>query len=93
MVDEVPIIRKKKEDPEERVKIILERNDRIPRNGLNVGHNGTNYLIQPGVPVSVPRKVVNVLKDARGSFPVYDPVSNTLIGFEDRSIYPFTYAE
>lgn len=84
-------IRKKKEDMDERVTIILERGPHIPKVGLNVGHNGTNYLIKPGVPVSIPRKVLNVIKDARGAVPVVNPDDQTIMSYEERAIYPFSY--
>jgi hypothetical protein len=85
-------LRRREDDGNDRVKIILERTNKIPKIGLNVGHNGVNYLIKPGVPVNIPRKVLNVLKDAVASEPQMDDEGN-IIGYEDRSAYPFRYVD
>jgi hypothetical protein len=34
--------------------IVLDDNDDIPPTGLFVGHNGNGFLIQTGIPASVP---------------------------------------
>ncbi|MEY4763130.1 MAG: hypothetical protein RLZZ200_2986 [Pseudomonadota bacterium] len=84
--DRAPTKRAPKED---RVKIRLEHNDRIPKVGLNIGHNGTNYLLKTGVDINIPRKVLNVLNDAVASMPIIDPENQTIIGYEDRMMYPY----
>jgi hypothetical protein len=56
---------------DERVSItILESNDKHAVDPVFVGVNGVGYSIKRGVPVTVPKAVVNVLENARQT--VYD---------------------
>lgn len=77
------------DDPNERVRIILDNGDQIPKNGLMIGHNGVMYLLKPGIPASVPRALLNVLNDAVMGFPVQDPESLQVIEYQERMRYPY----
>ena len=76
-------------NPNERVRIILDNGDQIPKNGLMIGHNGTMYLLKPGIPANVPRALLNVLNDAVQGFPVQDPDSLQVVEYQDRMRYPY----
>jgi hemin uptake protein HemP len=76
-------------DPNERVTIILDNGDQIPKNGLMIGHNGVMYLLKAGVPARVPRALLNVLNDAVQGFPVQDPESLQVVEYQDRMRYPY----
>lgn len=71
--------------------VILDDNDDIPPTGLFVGHNGTGFLIQTGVPARVPVHVLGVLDDAIMDAPVLDPKTRQVIGYRPRPRY--TYRE
>lgn len=71
--------------------VILDDNDDIPPTGLFVGHNGTGFLIQTGVPARVPLHVLGVLDDAIMDAPVLDPKTRQVIGYRPRPRY--TYRE
>jgi len=76
-------------DTQPRIKIILEENENIPPSGQYVGVNGVGYLITPGVEVSVPESVLEVLDNAVTSFPVQDPITKQVIGYRDRLRFPY----
>lgn len=71
------------------VRIILEENDDIPPTGLYLGHNGTGYLLRPGEPADVPRKLIEILDHAVMSAPQTDPATKQVIGYRDRMRYPY----
>lgn len=71
--------------------VVLDDNDDIPPTGLFVGHNGTGYLIQTGVPVFVPVPVLGVIDDAVMDAPVLDPRTKQVMGYRPRPRY--TYRE
>jgi hypothetical protein len=73
----------------DRVRIILDNGDQIPKNGLMIGHNGTMYLLKPGIPANVPRVLLNVLNDAVQGFPVQDPDSLQVVEYQERMRYPY----
>lgn len=73
----------------ETTEIILEENDDIPPTGLFVGHNGRGYMISPGVPVTVPNFILGVLDDAVMASPVVDNSNKKVIGYRNRSRYPY----
>lgn len=77
----------------ETVKIILEENDDIPPTGLFIGHNGDSFLIQPGVPVDVPARVLNVLDSAVMSSPIIDPNTLSVTGYREKMRYPYRYVK
>ncbi len=71
------------------VKIILEENDDMPPTGLPVGLNGKLFIIQPGVEVSVPPGVVEILEHAITSVPVTSPHTRKIVGYRQRMRFPF----
>lgn len=73
----------------ETTEIILEESDDIPPTGLFVGHNGRGYMISPGVPVTVPNFILGVLDDAVMASPVVDNTNKKVIGYRNRSRYPY----
>lgn len=77
----------------ETVKIILEENDDIPPTGLFVSHNGNPYLIQAGVPVDVPSKILGILDAAVLSSPVIDPTTLSVTGYRERMRFPYRYVK
>lgn len=74
---------------QKRVKIILDNGDHIPRNGLMLGHNGTMYLLKPGVVAEVPEALLNVLNDAIIGHPITDPESQQIVDYQPRMKYPY----
>lgn len=76
-------------DAQPRVRIILEENENIPPSGQFIGVNGVGYLITPGVEVSVPESVLEVLDNAIMSTPTLDPFTKQVMGYRDRLRFPY----
>lgn len=74
---------------EERVWIVLEDSLGIPPTGQYIAVNGRNWMLKTGVPVSVPRALLNVLDDAVESVPLRDPDSNRIIDYRDKQRFPY----
>jgi hypothetical protein len=69
-------------------RIVLEENESIPPTGLFIGHNGKGYLLKPGEEANVPVEVIQILRESIISVAQTDG-SGTVIGYRDRSKYPF----
>lgn len=72
-----------------RVWIIMEENSNIPHNGLQIGVNGYQYLLQPGVRAHVPIGVVANLRNAIEGKPVQDPATLKVLKYIPVLRYPF----
>lgn len=69
--------------------IILDDNDDIPPSGLFLGHNGTGFMLQTGVPAHVPEHLLGVLDDAIMQAPILDDRTKQVIGFRPRPRYTY----
>jgi hypothetical protein len=69
--------------------VILDDNDDIPPTGLFVGHNGTGFLIQTGIPVNVPNHVLQILDDAVMDAPIINPHDKKVMGYRPRPRYTY----
>jgi hypothetical protein len=72
-----------------RVWIIMEENINIPPNGLQIGVNGYQYLLQPGVRAHVPIGVVGNLRNAIEGKPIVDPKTLKVERYVNVLRYPF----
>lgn len=72
-----------------RVKIWLEENDEIPPTGLPLGHNGTAYIVKPGMEVEVPEFLLEILDNAIMSAPVKNPQTQQVVDWRPRLRYPY----
>lgn len=74
---------------EKRVWIVMEQNSNIPRNGLQLGVNGYQYLLRPGLRAHVPIGIVDNLKHAIEGKPVVNPDTLQVVGYEPVLRFPF----
>lgn len=73
----------------DRVWIVLDDNDDIPPTGLFVGHNGTGFILQTGVPMAVPEFILGILDDAVMDAPIINPSDQKVMGFRPRPRYSY----
>ena len=78
---------------QERVKIILEENDNIPRGGQFFGINGAAFLLRPGVVADVPQGIIDVLNNAVMAVPVLDPNTLQVTNWRNKLRYPYRFAD
>ncbi len=57
---------------DEKVWVQFNESEDMPPHGIPVGVNGTAYLIRPGVPIKVPRKVLHAVDNAVADRPIID---------------------
>ena len=69
--------------------IIIEESDEIPPTGLFLGLNGRGYMIQPGVAVTVPIGLVEILDNAKVDAPIIDPLTRRVTGTSKRSRFNY----
>lgn len=74
------------------LKILLEENADIPPTGQFIGHNGTTYLLRPGIWVEVPLPIIEILDNAVQQVPQRDPVTNQITGWREKLRYPYRVA-
>lgn len=72
-----------------RVWIVLEQNSNIPRNGLQLGVNGYQYLLRPGLRAHVPIGVVDNLNHCIEGKPIVNPDTLQVVGYEPVLRFPF----
>jgi hypothetical protein len=77
----------------DRVRILLEENDNIPPGGQFFGVNGAGFLLRPGVAVSVPRGILDILDNAVMDVPVVSPDNMQVIGYRKKLRYPYRVAD
>lgn len=75
----------------ERVWVMLEESDEIPPTGQFVGHNGVGYMLTAGVPLPLPKFILEILDHAITSTPVLDPNTRKVTGWRTRR--RFNYRE
>lgn len=77
----------------DRVRILLEENENIPPGGQFFGINGAGFLLRPGVAVSVPRGILDILDNAVMEVPVVSPDSLQVMGYRKKLRYPYRMAD
>lgn len=75
--------------PMKRVRIILENNATIPKQGQFFGVNGYTALLKPGHEAMVPEALVSVLEDACEHIAEQDENTLQIIGWRKQYRYPF----
>lgn len=75
----------------ETVWVVIEEHEDIPPTGLFIGHNGTGFLAQTGIPIPMPRHVLKILDDAIMDAPVTDPKTKQVIGYRPRRRYNYRH--
>ncbi len=71
------------------VRVMIEENDAIPPTGLFLSHNGRSFMLLPGVPLDLPRFLLEILDHAIESVPQVDPQTKQVIGYRDKLRYPY----
>ena len=77
----------------DRVRILLEENENIPPGGQFFGINGAGFILRPGVAVSVPRGILDILDNAVMEVPVVSADSLQVIGYRKKLRYPYRMAD
>lgn len=71
------------------VRIKLAHNKDIPPSGLYLGHNGTGYLLKPGLEADVPEFLLDVLDNAVTKRPITN-ASGQIEGWEDQPRFMYS---
>lgn len=72
-----------------RTTIMLEENENIPRGGQFFGINGASFLLKPGIEVSVPNGIIDILNNAEMSVPVVNSEYLQVVGWRRKLRYPY----
>lgn len=74
---------------EDRVRIVLEKNDDVGPTGQFIQVNGRGYMLRANLAADVPLEVVEVLNNAVMATPDVDPLTLQVVGFSPRLRFPY----
>lgn len=73
----------------EKIWVQFMESDEMPPHGIPIGINGVAYLIRPGTPVKVARKVLHAADNAKTDKPVFD-ANQKVVGYRSITRFPYT---